>query len=1005
MARPWRSLEDLADTPEFREMVEREFPTFLDELATPASRRQFLRIMGASMAFAGLTACRWPQEEIVPFAYRPEGYVPGVPLQFATALEMGGAALGLLVTSWDGRPIKVEGNPVHPASLGATNAWAQASILDMYDPDRSQAIARRGVEGVPSWEELAAFLRERATALRAGGGRGLVVLSESSSSPTLAVLRDQLLAAFPQARWVEWEPASRDDARTGSALAFGAPHRTHLRLDRAEVIVSLGDDFLFEHPAGVRHQRDRTRSRRAEGAAIGRLYAIESGYSVTGANADHRIALRPDELPAFAGCLAAEVVLNLGVPLPAGGEGLRPALERFLNHPLMGTSVWTVARELVVRRGRSIVTAGPRQRPEVHALVHVLNAALGNAGVTVAYTREPDEARPPHAAAVRALAADLSAGLVDTLVVLGGNVVADAPADLDMPRALARARHSIHLSLHANETSRACAWHVPRQHAFESWGDCRAWDGTVSIVQPLIEPLFGGKSPIEMISALLGEEARGYDLVRRTFAGGGVIDEVAWRRALHDGVVPGTAWPEVLPPIVDASWGTSLVDRVLSERPPAEGALQVLFTPDPSVYDGRFANNGWLQELPDPLTKLTWDNAALLAPVTGAALGLTTGDVVRLSAEGRSIEIPIFLLPGHAPGCATLPLGYGSASGRVGGGVGVDVTPLRTTGAFHVATASVQRTGRKHRLATTQDHFVIDPLGGRERAERSAILVREIAPGEVVAAPVHGEERAEVTEPPQLHREFAYPGHKWGMAIDLDACVGCNACMVACQAENNVPVVGKDEVARGREMHWIRVDRYFQGSPAAPDVVFQPMTCHHCENAPCEPVCPVAATLHDREGLNVMVYNRCVGTRYCSNNCPYKVRRFNWFNNHEEDSPLLQMVYNPEVSVRGRGVMEKCTFCTQRIEAVKIRAKNERRKIEDGEIVPACAQACPSEAIVFGDLNDPGSRVRRLQDGPRAYALLEELNTRPRLRYLAKIRNRASGGAAEPESADAAHQG
>jgi MoCo/4Fe-4S cofactor protein with predicted Tat translocation signal len=999
--RYWRSLDDLAGTPEFEAWAAREFPSFLDEALPPASRRQFLKVMGASAALAGLTACRWPSEEIVPFAYRPEGVVPGVPKQYASAFELDGAALGLLVTSWDGRPIKVEGNPSHPSSLGRTTARAQALVLEMYDPDRSRGVVRAGKEPATA-EDFDGFVSDHWARLRAEAGRGFVVLARPTSSVTLADLRARLLEVYPQARWVEWAPVSRDAERAGTALAFGRPLRPLAHLDRARVLVSLDDDVLCEGPNGVRHAHDFAQGRKVAEGRMHRLFAVESAYSLTGANADHRIALPPSQLPTAAACLAAALAAR-GVTLPAE---VAAAVVPLASHVLAET-MDPLAEALAGARGESVVLAGEGQPPEVHALVHVLNVALGNAGRTVVYLDVPGEARPAGADALRELTEAMAAGTVDTLLILGGNPAYDAPADLAFAERLRTVRTSVHLSLYLDETSRRCSWHVPQAHDLESWGDARGWDGTYGVVQPLIEPLYGGRTAIEVLGAILGEPAvRGHELVRRSFArltgtaATAPLDEGRWRDALHAGLVPGTAWPEWIPEPGPAGW----VGGLVKPRPrPAEGQLELVFRASPGLHDGRFANNGWLMEMPDPLTKMTWGNAAIVGPETAEALRLRLGDRVRLRTERGQVVLPVYVMPGQPTGTAALHLGYGRTScGRVGDGVGTDVYPLRTSGSLHQALATLEPTGERETLAVTQDHHAIDTLGAKERAERVPTLVREMTWEDLQAgrkaAPAPegpGHEPHEPAEeagvpppkPPQLWRSFSYEGHKWGMAIDLNACVGCNACTVACQAENNIPVVGRDEVTRGREMHWIRVDRYFQGEPGKPRVVFQPVPCMHCENAPCEPVCPVAATVHDREGLNVMVYNRCVGTRYCSNNCPYKVRRFNWFNNHKKDDAILAMVYNPDVTVRGRGVMEKCTFCTQRIERVKIQAKNERRPVRDGEVVPACAQACPAEAITFGDLNDETSVVRRQQTDARAYGMLEELNTRPRVRYMAKVRN------------------
>ncbi|MEP0775769.1 MAG: TAT-variant-translocated molybdopterin oxidoreductase [Acidobacteriota bacterium] len=983
--RYWRSLEELAASPAFRERIQQEFPELAEELVAPATRRSILKVMAASLALAGLTACRWPKERIMPFAYRPEGYVPGVPQHFATALELGGAALGVLVKSYDGRPIKVEGNPAHPSSLGAATAWAQAAVLEMYDPERSTTLVRRegGQRRVPTWDDFLALATEHAASLQASGGAGFAVLAEATSSPTVLALKNRLEEQFPRGLWVEYEPVSRDFERTGLAQAFGGPVRPRLHLERAQVIVGLESDLLFGHPEGLRHARHWGAARRAEGGTMPRMYAAEALLTVTGAAADHRLALPAGHMGALLRQLAHELA-RAGLALPAGWGA-----EAFAPGSPEARFAALAAGDLLQARPHGLVVVGPAQPPEVHALAAGLNEALGAVGTTVSYLPDPEPGRRSHLDGIARLAAALAEGTVQALWILGGNPAWDAPAELDFARLLAACPQTVHLSLYDNETSQLCRWHLPRAHPLESWGDARAWDGTVSVVQPLIEPLYGGRTLAEVLAALLGEAAlSAHDLTRRTFAqqwGGG--DE-GWRRALSDGVVANSAWaplrPRLNPEAVEAA------ARGL-ELPPA-GGQELVLHPDACLHDGRFANNGWLQELPDPITTLTWDNAATLSPEDAQNHKVRHGDVVRLSAGGRSVEAPVLVVPGQARGVVGLALGFGrQAGGRVAAGAGINAYPLRTAAApWAVRGVHVERTGRRRLLATAQDHHVIDTLGMAERGRRVGSLIREASLAAYRANPEFARNTAWAKARP-LWKEIEFKGeHQWGMAIDLSACIGCGACTIACQAENNIPVVGRKQVANGREMHWIRVDRYFAGDPADPEVRFQPMPCQHCENAPCESVCPVAATVHSEEGLNQMVYNRCVGTRYCSNNCPYKVRRFNFFNNFKGVSPTTRMAFNPEVTVRGRGVMEKCTFCIQRIETARIAAKNERRPLRDGDIVPACAQTCPTRAIVFGDLKDPDSEVSRLHRHPRAYGILEELFTRPRTLYLAKLTNPAA---------------
>ncbi len=983
----WRSLDELADTPEYRALVENEFPGLAAELLSPRTRRAFLKIMAASLGVAGLASCRWPKELILPFAHRPYGRTPGVPDQYATAFELGGAAMGLLVTSYDGRPIKIEGNPIHPTSRGTATALAQASLLELYDPDRSTKLVRREGAQVlsPSWEDFAAFAGEHFASLRARGGAGLAVLAEESSSPSMARLRSRFREVLPAARWHEWEPLSRDAEREGTRILLGAPYRPQVSLDRADVIVALDADPIFDHPDALRLARDFAARRRATDGTMSRLYAVEPLLSLTGAMADHRLALPAGEIPALAGRLLAAVSRRVGSPPVAAPARLADPVESLIE---------TIAADLASARGRSVVLAGYRQPPEVHAVTHAVNFALGNVGTTVTFTPEADAGRPTHAEAIRELAAAMRGGRVSTLLILGGNPAYDAPRDLDLAGALRDVGTAIHLSTFEDETSKLCRWHLPRAHYLETWGDVRGWDGTVTVQQPLIEALYGGRSAIEVLALLLGESATtGHEIVRQTV--GGLREtgdfEALWRRTLHDGVLDASAWARVTPPAPARAAVAAAAER-LAARPPAGAApgLEAIFCADARAHDGRFANNAWLQELSDNLTKITWDNAALLSPATAAALGVKFGDVVRLKRGGREIELAAYVMPGLADNTVGLPLGYGrTAAGRVGTGVGFDTYALRTSDAQYLAAGTtLERTSRSHTLACTHDEHAIDRVGLEARGARVGALIREGTLAEYKANPAFATERWEAPRSLPLFNRQKYTGeHQWGMSIDLSACIGCNACVVACQAENNTPVVGKEQVVRGREMHWIRVDRYFEGAPQSPNVAFQPVACQHCENAPCEQVCPVAATLHSDEGLNEQVYNRCVGTRYCSNNCPYKVRRFNFFNYFLHVPEVEKMVFNPDVTVRSRGVMEKCSFCIQRIERVKIAAGNERRPIRDGEIVPACAQTCPTQAIVFGDLADPNSRVAKLHRDERAYGILMELDTRPRNLYLARLRN------------------
>ncbi len=986
----WRSLEELAESEAFQELLHREFPANATEWTDGPSRRRFLQLMAASLALAGLGGCAAaPDEKIVPYVRAPEQVIPGRPLFFATAMPLAGYALGLLVESHMGRPIKVEGNPDHPASLGATDVFAQASVLTLYDPDRSQVVSNAG--RITTWS---AFLQAATLELekqRASRGAGLRILTETVTSPAFAAQLRALLRQFPNARWHQYEPANRDNVYEGARLAFGRPVNTVYHFDRADVILSLDADFLCAGPGGVRYARDFADRRRADAARpdLNRLYVVESSPTPTGLLADHRLPLRSAEVALFAAMLRMSrgPVAHAFDPDTRGLRAIPqladklPELARLLAEWLAPHKNWlgAVVIDLRNHRGASLIIPGDSQPPIVHALAHDLNAMLGNIGSTVTYT-DPVEAEPVNQTeSLAALVADMNAGRVEFLVIFGGNPVYTAPADFRFADALARVPFRVHLSLYDDETSNLCHWHVPEAHFLETWGDARAFDGTITLQQPLIAPLYDGKSPLELLAALMGQPGRsGYDLLREYWRSQRPADgfEEFWQRSLHDGLIAGSALPERR-----VSLRPEYRGRIEQELTAATGAgLEVNFRTDPTIFDGRFSNNGWLQELPKPISKLTWDNAAYLSPATASRLGLRNEDVVELHHQGRTVEASVWILPGQAEDCVTLHIGYGcERTGRVGRGAGFNAYRLRTSAApWFDAGLEIRKTGRRYPLACTQDHHSME---GRH-------LVRVGTVGEYEVNPHLFHEMAH-EPPPELS---LYPGHPydsyaWGMTIDLNACTGCNACVVACVAENNIPVVGKDQVLRGREMHWIRVDRYFAGPLDNPEIYPQPLPCMQCENAPCEVVCPVAATAHSSEGLNDMVYNRCIGTRYCSNNCPYKVRRFNFLQYSDVETPSLRLLRNPDVTLRSRGVMEKCTYCVQRINAARIEAKKEDRPIRDGDIATACQAACPTQAITFGNINDRASRVAQLKASPRNYGILTDLNTRPRTTYLARLRN------------------
>jgi len=984
----WRSTAELENTPDFEAFLEAEFP----EAADPdgLNRRRWLQLMGASFALAGLAGCKGEDVKAFPFVKRPVDRTPGKPQRFATAMELGGSAVGLMVTSIDGRPIKVEGNPGHPQSLGASSALAQASILELYDPDRSRFVVDpEGKKGDRSY--FFKFARPLFDDIRQKMGKGLCILSGQSTSPTQARLAAFIAEKMPEAKWFSYDPIGDDNARAGAKLAFGQVVRTGYTLDDADVIVCLDADLLGTDAAALQHARAFAKRRDVDAKSnkkMNRLYVVESSYSVTGSSADHRLALSPSQITAFTAALQAKVT---GQGSPSGKLPEKAA--KYLS---------AIADDLGKSKGRCVVAVGESQPAAVHAAVHAINSTLGNAGKTVNYYPVSDADKPSNTEAISSFAEELNGGNVETLVILGGNPAYDAPADLGIADAVKKAKTAIHLSLYQNETSRLCDWHVPQAHFLESWGDTVSLDGTYSVIQPLIAPLHGGKSVIDFVSFLIGDEVSGKRLVDATHAAQRNVK--SWRRTLLDGYLEAsplqsaevTAKADVSIEAPSGAWNDSASE------------FELAFAVDTSVYDGRFANSGWLQELPDPLTKLTWDNAALISPKSATALGVKTEDVITINLGDRSLDIPVYVLHGHADDTITLPLGYGrTAAGKVGGDetndvdpVGVNTYLLRTSNGMNSARgAKVAATGRTHRLASTQDHHAIDTTGQKERAIRVGKLIRTATVDHYQEHPDFAKHM--VHHPPleSLWPEHEYDGHRWGMSIDLNKCIGCNGCVAACQAENNVPIVGKDQVLRGREMHWIRIDRYFTGDPEDPDgVAHQPLACHHCELAPCEQVCPVNATVHSHEGLNDMVYNRCIGTRYCGNNCPYKVRRFNYFNYHEDlkdaNNEISKMVFNPEATVRHRGVMEKCTYCVQRIQAVKIDAKNNNRPIEDGEIQTACQQACPTQAITFGDLGPAEPKddkektaVAKAQQSDRAYAILAELNIKPRTMYLARITN------------------
>lgn len=1015
----WRSLDQLAGTPQFKKWLEREFPAGADEFnAGGVSRRHFLKLMGASTALAGLSlsACRRPEKHLVPFTKSAEWAIPGKPLFYATSMPHRDGAQPLIVTTHDGRPTKIEGNPLHPVSGGTTGMFAQASLLDMYDPDRSEFFLENGQKSDAA--KFDAAIEKLAGELGGNGGGGLAFLVEENNSPTRGRLRAEIEKKFPKSLWAVYEPLGDDAAAQANRIACGVNIKVRPRLEKADVILALDADFLGCEGGGVERVRAFTSRRRVEkpGDTMNRLYVVENRYTVTGGMADHRLRLPASQTGEFALALAEKL-------------GVDPALTGALK-TAVGTAKTSVqydgrwleeaAKDLQSAKGRSLVLAGSRQPVAVQLLVGAINAALGNAGATLAGT-EPEQAP---AAGIAELAEAIRNKKIAALFILGGNPVYNAPADLGWAALQKTVPAVIRLGLHEDETSRQANWHVPAAHYLEAWGDGRAADGSYVSVQPMILPLFGGWSELDVMARLLGmPKPQGPELVQETFRQIARPQnfDAGWNKFLHDGFLAESGLASRALSFDAAAAAAFAVENAGTQ--PAADAIEVVFAGDSKVDDGRYANNGWLQEIPDPITKLTWDNAALMSPATAKEFGIEVKgqlgnydfEVIEIALDDRrKIEVPVLIAPGHADRSITVALGYGrSFEGRVAKGAGVNVYPLRTTAQPYFAVTPmtmVKRVGKTHRLAITQDHHSME---GRALVREATLETFNETPDFAKKMWMDAEIQRDANGNALNTTLYTHPPldapNQWGMAVDLNVCTGCNACVVACQAENNIPIVGKEQVINGRAMHWIRNDRYFASvdeHDPDPEMVMQPMMCQHCENAPCETVCPVNATVHSDDGLNVMAYNRCVGTRYCANNCPFKVRRFNFFDYNqrpldklklgpltEKASPeLLKMQKNPNVTVRMRGVMEKCTFCVQRIQEAKIATKVKAGASGDVRVPTdvfqvACQQACPAEAIVFGDIKDPESKVSKLKAQEKSYRLLEYLNVNSRVSYLARLRN------------------
>jgi MoCo/4Fe-4S cofactor protein with predicted Tat translocation signal len=981
----WRSVDELADTPAFREMVEREFPAQAAEWIDPVSRRGFLKVMSASLALAGLSGCtKQPDEPIYPYVKEPEDLVLGRPVYFATAMPFNTGAVPLLVKTDAYRPIKLDGNPEHPVNRGSSDPLSQGSLLDLYDPDRSQRVINRG-----EVREFAAFLaafRAMLSDKKASGGTGLYILSDTVTSPSLAAQWKAAQQSFPNAKWVQWDPVNRDSAYSASKTAFGDYYDAQYRLQDADVIVSLDADFLssITHPGFLRLAADYASRRKLLDSSVtmNRLYAVESAPSTTGFKAEHRLALKPSDLAPFAAALAAAVGAGGGSAQPPSGPS-----GKFLS---------AIAADLKANAGKCVVIPGEQQTPAVHMAAIAINQALGNVGKTVVYTETVNPMPSIQGQDLVSLVSDMQAGKVDWLVILNANPVYTAPVDLHFEEALNKVKVSAHLGSHLNETGLVTEWHINGAHYLESWSDTRAYDGTATVIQPMIDPLYGGKTAHDVIQSMLDQpDLTPYDVVRKTWQGslGAGDAEHAWRKILHDGMVGGTAFAAKT---VSAKIG----DLQATASNAADGTVEVIFRPDPNVYDGRYANVGWLQEIPKPVTSMSWDNAALMSYRTLSKFKLAEQDVIAIESNGNTVLAPVLAVPGHPDDAVTVYLGYlRPHGGRVAGGLGFNAYSIRTSNALLFAPgATIKNTGKTYEFAVTKSHYTdhrsvmaggdgsgTHSLEGNEALTRG--IVRYATLDEFKENPNFAHEEEDPKPDTSLFANWRYDKNAWGMAVDMNSCVGCNACVVSCYAENNIAVVGRHNTMTGRIMQWLRIDTYFEGDLDAPKAHFQPMTCQHCENAPCEQVCPVGATVHSPEGLNVMVYNRCVGTRYCSNNCPYKVRRFNFLLYSDWDTESLKLMRNPDVTVRSRGVMEKCSYCLQRISAAKISADKQNRDIRDGEVVTACQQACPTGAIVFGNINDKASKVAKVKAQQRNYGVLADLNTRPRTTYIAEVFN------------------
>ncbi|TWU04963.1 TAT-variant-translocated molybdopterin oxidoreductase [Stieleria varia] len=1034
--RYWRSFAELQDREDFQQYLDREFPVAASEFPAGVSRRRWIQLMGASLAMAGATGCRYPEETIAPFVIRPEGRVPGETYSRATNFELADRVYNVLINCVDGRPLKIEANPLHPAG-GGTDVFSQASILTLFDPDRSRGddgfVLRRGPERrmEVDWSEFDEVAPELITTAKENGdGAGFAVLMGPTRSPSIVRAVQDLVTELPGATVARYDSVGADVMRNATTTMFGKPARQTLDLAKAKVILTLEADILGTDPGFLANAKGYAANRDPDEGMMSRMYVVEGGYTATGTMADSRLALRPSQMPAFLSDLALRVE-----QLKGGGSHDHPAEELAFNDPKV-TAAERLERFLDVLShdiaeagdGEAVVVVGEALGADMVAAGIAMNEKLGSLGTIQKFAPEIDGDLTT--VSLDELTSKMTDGKVQTLLILGNNPVATAPSDIAFGDALKTIENSIYLGDYDDETAALCTWSLPLAHPLESWGDVVTPDGHYGVCQPQILPLMGGRTACELIAGMLDADVtEGSKIVRRSadVIRGESLSEREWRKLLHDGFL------DEIKPDASEMKVTGKAPELPKEAPVAlerkdinQDDIEVIFTPSEALYDGRFANNAWLQEMPHSVTKLVWDNAAVMSPATAEKLQITHEQTVTLRRDGAKIQLPVFLIPGCAPGVVTAAIGYGRTRvGMVGGYpaydvdvVGVDVSPIRTKDAMHIAYKVEGRPNySEYEFATTQDHWAIDERGRDETERRSFSLIREgtadlmkklpdFASAKGPHVPKVGDHQSLHTEPIvaiERDPELSFLP-QWGMAIDLTKCIGCNACVIACQSENNVPIVGKEQVKNSREMHWLRIDRYFQGDEDNADVVHQPMACVHCETAPCEQVCPVAATVHTEEGINAMAYNRCIGTRYCANNCPFKVRRFNYFNYNEDvgvgygidayesnidkaNRKLQSLVLNPDVTVRGRGVMEKCTYCIQRVEKGKIAARVAGRRIADGDVITACQSACPTNAIDFGNVADAESAVSKKQANERAYGMLEQLNVKPRTEYLARVRN------------------